>query len=73
MHKIVTTTYFENMIMAFILLNMVCLIIEYHGQTEVFVHTLEIINNVFVVIFLLEAAMKITGIGFANYFRDPSN
>nr|AUY61917.1 sodium channel Nav2 [Lethenteron camtschaticum] len=61
---------FEYISTAVISLNMVLLASEHHNQSESFTNITKIINLVFTVLFMLEAALKILG-NRIHYFRQP--
>jgi len=46
-----------------ILLNVLCLCAEFYGASKYYLKTLDKINIFFVVVFTLEAAMKLFGLG----------
>ena len=49
---------------------MVQMAMGYEGQSESYEKALEIVNLVFTCIFIGEALLKITALGFSNYFKD---
>ncbi|XP_061409600.1 sodium channel protein 1 brain-like isoform X2 [Lethenteron reissneri] len=61
---------FEYISTAVISLNMVLLASEHYNQSESFTNITKIINLVFTVLFMLEAALKILG-NRIHYFRQP--
>ncbi|KAL5022052.1 hypothetical protein ScPMuIL_001207 [Solemya velum] len=63
---------FEIFIMVIIFANMVTLAMEHYKQPQYFTDTMKILNIVFTIIFILEAAIKISGTGL-QYFRQPWN
>lgn len=60
---------FELFIMSFILLNTIFLCLEYHNAPKDYRMVLSTGNNIFVVIFTLEAVIKLIALGFKNYWR----
>ncbi|KAG8521590.1 Sodium channel protein type 11 subunit alpha [Galemys pyrenaicus] len=56
---IVTSQFFDVIIISFILLNMVCMMAESHNQTNTMKSTLDHLNLAFVVIFTFECLIKI--------------
>ncbi len=63
---------FEIVIIVFIVLNTVVMMIKWYGQSRESRQVIEILNIVFAVIFTLEAAIKIIGLG-KLYFKDSWN
>jgi hypothetical protein len=72
-YDIVQSNWFDNLIIGLILLNMIFLCIEFQGAGETFLHVLTITNNVFVVIFTVEAVLKLFGQGPLFYFSQAGN
>ncbi|KAK2168409.1 hypothetical protein LSH36_17g12061, partial [Paralvinella palmiformis] len=70
--KLTTNQKFDIGIMAVILLNMLTMSLEHHGQSETFSSVLMYINEVFIVIFTLECIMKLLGLRW-YYFKAPWN
>ena len=60
---------FELFILVLIMLNTVCISLNHYGQTDAFVDMLHSANSVFLVMFSLEAVVKLAGLGIRQYFR----
>ncbi|XP_012590773.1 PREDICTED: sodium channel protein type 11 subunit alpha isoform X2 [Condylura cristata] len=56
---IVTSQFFDVIIITFILLNMVCMMVESYNQSKAMESTLDLLNLAFVVIFTFECLIKI--------------
>eukprot|EP00760_Papus_ankaliazontas_P035339 PhM_4_TR7750/c0_g1_i1/m.105600/K04833/SCN1A; voltage-gated sodium channel type I alpha len=72
LHKRVYCLRFEVLIGACISANIVSLAVEHHNMTDTQVTTLQYLDFVFTIVFLVEAVLKIACIGM-KYFRDRSN
>ena len=59
-------------IVVVIFLNMIVMAVEHYKQTDAVTDVLSMLNILFVVIFSLEAIVKITGLRW-HYFRQPWN
>ena len=70
---IITTKWFDNFIMATVLLNIVVMASEHHQQADVFTFVLTIVEYVFTVIYTFEVAVKLQGLGAKRYFKVPMN
>jgi hypothetical protein len=66
--KLVNTFAFEIFILTCIILNTICLAIEWYDQPDTVNFTLDIINYVFAIIFTVEFILKLIALGFKNYF-----
>ncbi|CAF4807671.1 unnamed protein product [Rotaria socialis] len=64
---VTTNQKFDIAIMICIFLNMLCMCLEHHNQSESFDHALAYINNFFVAIFTIECVMKLVALNF-KYF-----
>ncbi|CAF1639120.1 unnamed protein product [Rotaria magnacalcarata] len=64
---VTTNQKFDIAIMICICLNMICMCLEHHNQSESFDHVLAYINNFFVAIFTLECVVKLVALNF-KYF-----
>lgn len=64
---------FEHFIFICIVLNTIVLTLKWYEQDESIVRALEVINYVFSAIFLIEAILKILGLGPKRYFSDGWN
>ena len=71
--KWVESQLFDRLILMFIGMNTVCLAIMHHNQPEQMTFALEIAEYLFTVVFVLEAILKIVGLGPCEYFVQPSN
>jgi len=56
-----------------VFINMVCLCIEYYGSPLWYNKMLQTINLVFVIIFMIEAIIKLIGSGISCYFSNAQN
>merc|ERR550514_590708 len=65
---VVESKVFELVIMACIMLNVVTMAMRAFDAPEWYSDMLEVINTVFIVIFAVEAALKIYGLGPSEYF-----
>jgi len=63
---------FEYFILLIILLNTIVLGLKYEGMSENFTNVTEQINDIFTVVFLIEAICKLLGMG-KSYFKDGWN
>lgn len=72
MHKISKSRVFEVMIMAVIILNMLIMALPYEGASDNYMQTIEYLNMICTYIFILEAGVKILGLGHF-YFRSAWN
>jgi len=71
--RIVEGQPFDNFITIVILVNVVCMAIEHHGQPDAMTQALYLLNFVFTVIFAIEAVLKIKCLGVTCYFCDAWN
>ena len=71
--KIEQHVYFERFIQIAILLNTVTLVIKWYREPGYVNQISEILNNVFTAIFLVEALIRLIGIGVTNYFKENWN
>ncbi|CAF2980682.1 unnamed protein product [Rotaria sp. Silwood2] len=67
-----TNQKFDIFIMICIFLNMLCMCLEHHDQSDTYDHILGYINNFFVAIFTIECFMKLVALNF-KYFTIPWN
>lgn len=65
--------WFDPAIMAAIILNTVFMMVEHYQQTDAVTDFLYVSNLVFLVVFALEAVLKIGGFGWLLYWRDDWN
>ncbi|XP_061188059.1 probable voltage-dependent N-type calcium channel subunit alpha-1B [Saccostrea echinata] len=70
--ELVISDHFENFIMLMVILNTICLVMDYQDQPEKYALALWYSNLTFVVLFLLEASLKILAL-HKNYFSDNWN
>lgn len=71
--NIVQSSLFEYFIMAIIALNVLLMSMWYDGASDSYLFTLDVINYVFTAIFLIEAILKLIGLGVSQYFRSSWN
>jgi len=64
---------FRIFIFSCILLNNIAMALQYYGQTTEYGLVLEAFNFAFLIIFILEARIKIIGLGFRRYISDNWN
>ena len=69
---LVVSSEFENVLLVLILFNTLCLAVVHYDQPDVMTNILELLEIIFTALFVLEAVMKIVGLGF-DYFRDKAN
>ncbi|CAF1586722.1 unnamed protein product, partial [Adineta ricciae] len=67
-----TNQKFDIFIMICIFLNMICMCLEYDGQSDAYGRVLGYINNFFVAIFTIECGMKLFALHY-KYFTIPWN
>jgi vacuolar-type H+-ATPase subunit F/Vma7 len=70
---LVTTDRFDQLIMAAIVLNTICLAVVHYNQPELMTDVLNWLEYGFTAVFLLEAAVKLYGLGLTEYFSSGSN
>lgn len=71
--NIVKRSSFEGMIMFMIAANVTVLALQYDKISESMSETLEDLNLFFTFVFVVEAVMKTSGLGFSQYWSDPWN
>jgi hypothetical protein len=71
--KIVEATWFEVMIMGFIMSNTILLSFRFAYQGSVWETAIETGNLIFAIIFLIEAILKLIGLGPNQYFKQNWN
>jgi hypothetical protein len=71
--SIVNKTWFDIMIMVLIALNIMLMATTHYGQSAEFEQFLDISNAGFVIVFFLEALIKISGLSWRTYWIDPWN
>ncbi|XP_039083443.1 voltage-dependent L-type calcium channel subunit alpha-1S [Hyaena hyaena] len=70
---IVTSSYFEYLMFALIMLNTICLGMQHYNQSEEMNHISDILNVAFTIIFTLEMVLKLMAFKARGYFGDPWN
>ncbi|XP_024832343.1 voltage-dependent L-type calcium channel subunit alpha-1S isoform X2 [Bos taurus] len=70
---IVTSSYFEYLMFALIMLNTICLGMQHYNQSEQMNHISDILNVAFTIIFTLEMVLKLMAFKARGYFGDPWN
>ncbi|XP_004685306.1 PREDICTED: voltage-dependent L-type calcium channel subunit alpha-1S [Condylura cristata] len=70
---IVTSSYFEYLMFALIMLNTICLGMQHYNQSEQMNHISDILNVAFTIIFTLEMVLKLMAFKAKGYFGDPWN
>ncbi|CAH6787731.1 voltage-dependent L-type calcium channel subunit alpha-1S [Phodopus roborovskii] len=70
---LVTSSYFEYLMFALIMLNTVCLGMQHYNQSEQMNHVSDILNVAFTIIFTLEMVLKLIAFKPRGYFGDPWN
>uniref|UniRef100_A0A8D1R2Q9 Voltage-dependent L-type calcium channel subunit alpha n=1 Tax=Sus scrofa TaxID=9823 RepID=A0A8D1R2Q9_PIG len=70
---VVTSSYFEYLMFALIMLNTICLGMQHYNQSEQMDHISDILNVAFTIIFTLEMILKLMAFKARGYFGDPWN
>ncbi|XP_053313773.1 voltage-dependent L-type calcium channel subunit alpha-1S isoform X2 [Spea bombifrons] len=70
---LVTSSYFEYLMFALIMLNTISLGMQHYGQTPEFSHISDILNVAFTGIFTVEMVLKLAAFKAKGYFGDPWN
>nr|XP_045250627.1 voltage-dependent L-type calcium channel subunit alpha-1S isoform X2 [Macaca fascicularis] len=70
---VVTSSYFEYLMFALIMLNTICLGMQHYNQSEQMNHISDILNVAFTIIFTLEMILKLMAFKARGYFGDPWN
>uniref|UniRef100_A0A8C9AJB3 Voltage-dependent L-type calcium channel subunit alpha n=1 Tax=Prolemur simus TaxID=1328070 RepID=A0A8C9AJB3_PROSS len=70
---VVTSSYFEYLMFALIMLNTICLGMQHYNQSEEMNHISDILNVAFTIIFTLEMILKLMAFKARGYFGDPWN
>ncbi|KAM3936077.1 voltage-dependent L-type calcium channel subunit alpha-1S [Leptodactylus fuscus] len=70
---LVTSSYFEYLMFALIMLNTISLGMQHYGQTSEFSHVSDILNVAFTGIFTVEMLLKLAAFKAKGYFGDPWN
>lgn len=71
--KVVTHPKFDRAIMALICFNTLVMCTDTYGQPGYWVTTVDVLNKVCVVLFVIEAFLKLSGLGAGRYFSDSWN
>jgi len=71
--NIVTKEWFDNLIMSFIIINIITMSVEYEGMDDTMSDALEYLNLIFVAVFTVELIMKVLGLGVEAYLSDRFN
>lgn len=72
-HRFVTCKCFEGFILGCILLNTVVMASGFHGEPVWWTDVLRSANLALTLVFVVEAAAKVIGLGIRGYFREPWN
>ena len=72
MYSLAKNKKFHNSIMCVILINMIVMAMSYDGASATYLATLDYVNIACTAVFVIEAAIKITGLG-KNYFGSSWN
>ncbi|XP_073904768.1 voltage-dependent L-type calcium channel subunit alpha-1S isoform X2 [Castor canadensis] len=70
---VVTSSYFEYLMFALIMLNAICLGMQHYNQSEEMNYISDILNVAFTIIFTLEMILKLVAFKARGYFGDPWN
>uniref|UniRef100_A0A8C2QBW4 Voltage-dependent L-type calcium channel subunit alpha n=1 Tax=Cricetulus griseus TaxID=10029 RepID=A0A8C2QBW4_CRIGR len=70
---VVTSSYFEYLMFALIMLNTICLGMQHYNQSDQMNHISDILNVAFTIIFTLEMVLKLIAFKPRGYFGDPWN
>ncbi|KAM6217306.1 voltage-dependent L-type calcium channel subunit alpha-1S [Rhynchocyon petersi] len=70
---VVTSSYFEYLMFALIMLNTICLGMQHYNQSEQMNQISDILNVAFTIIFTLEMVLKLMAFKARGYFGDPWN
>ncbi|XP_066235942.1 voltage-dependent L-type calcium channel subunit alpha-1S [Saccopteryx leptura] len=70
---VVTSSYFEYLMFALIMLNTICLGMQHYNQSEQMNHISDVLNVAFTIIFTLEMVLKLMAFKARGYFGDPWN
>ena len=69
-HDICNSKYFDLIIAGVIGLNVVTMSLEFYMMPTLLEDILDIFNYIFTLIFLVEAIMRITALGFGRYIKE---
>ena len=70
---IVNSSAFDQLVLAAIGLNTLCLAVVHYNQPVAMTDVLEYLEYGFTTLFVMEAIFKLYGLGFVDYFSDSSN
>lgn len=73
LNALVQTKVFNALFIVIVTMNMVTLALDHWGQPERMTRVLEILEMTFAAFFIIEAAMKLLGLGVKEYFSDVFN
>jgi len=73
LYKVSNSNYFEVFILLCIIANMIQMALAYDGAPDSYINTLETINVAFTYVFIVEALIKIIGLGPYSYFHNGWN
>lgn len=62
---------FDYTILIVILLNIIVMALSFEGMTVQYEKNLGYVNLIFTIVFILEAVLKILGLGFDGYWFNP--
>lgn len=62
---------FDYTILIVILLNIIVMALSFEGMTVQYEKNLGYVNLIFTIVFILEAVLKILGLGFDGYLFNP--
>ncbi len=69
-HDKCNSKYFDLIISGVIGLNVVTMSLEFYSMPPILIDILDIFNYIFTLIFLIEAIMRITALGFVRYIKE---
>jgi hypothetical protein len=69
----VISRHFSTIIFVTIILNTITLATTWYGEPKEVTLAVLILNYIFSFVFIMETVMKITGLGFKEYFKDKWN
>lgn len=71
--KVIKSDYFQYFILVCIVLNMVQMAIYYENSPHIYTSSLETVNLIFTIIFIIEALVKLVANGVIEYFKNNWN
>jgi hypothetical protein len=69
-HDKCNSKYFDLIISGVIGLNVVTMSLEFYSMPPILIDILDVFNYIFTLIFLIEAIMRITALGFVRYIKE---